>query len=68
MSVSKAGRIASLAALASLGARFDCGVHIRLHGCINACVKGGAPREPRCARLARRPLSLWSSYSSSWLD
>ena len=31
------------------------------HARIHTCVRGGAPREPRCARLARRPLSLFVS-------
>ena len=29
-----------------------------LHVAIDACVFGGAPREPRCARLARRPACI----------
>ena len=62
MFVSEVGRVASLALLASLGARFRSRNHICLRDCSHVCVRGGAPREPRLARLARRPLSFWSSY------
>ena len=91
MRVSLVGRLASLVALASLGALLElwtsyavclhvvtdaclwwgasraslrsprsapclrCGLHtLRLHNVIDECVFGGAPHEPRCARLARR--------------
>ena len=59
MFVSAVGRLASLASLTSLGAHFHCGVHICFRDCGYVCVRGGAPREPRFARLARRPLSQW---------
>jgi len=57
MHVSLVGRLASLAALASLGALLVLWTSYAmcLHVVIDACVFGGAPREPRCARLARRP-------------
>ena len=67
MLVSVMGRFASLASLALLGACFHCGVLICLCGCLYVCVRGGAPLEPRFARLARRPLSLWISNLSLWL-
>ncbi len=57
MRASLVGRLASLAALASLGALlalWTACVMCRLV-VIDACVFGGAPREPRCVRLARRP-------------
>ena len=55
--VSLVGRLASLAALASLGALLVLWTSyvMCLHVVIDACVFGGTPREPRCARLARRP-------------
>ena len=33
-------------------------VHICLHAGTCACVRGGAPREPRYAQLAQRPFLL----------
>ncbi len=60
MRVSLVGRLASLAALASLGALLVLWTSyvMCLHVAIDACVFGGAPREPRCARLARRPVFI----------
>ena len=57
MRVSLVGRLASLAARASLGALLLMWTSyvMCLHVVIDACVFGGAPREPRCARIARRP-------------
>ena len=57
MRVSLVGRLVRLAALASLGALLVLWTSyvMCLHVAIDACVFGGAPREPRCARLARRP-------------
>ena len=57
MRVLLVGRLASLDALASLGALLALWTSyvMCLHVVIDACVFGGAPREPRCARLAWRP-------------
>ena len=60
MFVSEVGRLASLAWLASRGARFHRGLYMCLHVGIYVCVGRGAPCETRFARLARRPLSLWT--------
>ena len=51
------GRLARLAALASRGALLALWTSsdMCLLVVIDACVFGGAPREARCARLARRP-------------
>ena len=51
------GRLTRLAALASLGALLALWTSyvMCLLVVIDACVFGGTPREPRCARLARRP-------------
>ena len=54
--VSEVGRFASLASLGSLGAHFLCGAHSWLRPRLYLCVTDGAPREPRFARVARRPL------------
>ena len=43
----RVSKVESFARLASLGARFQCGVHV----CVNFCVTDGAPRSPRFARL-----------------
>ena len=58
---------ASLRSARSAPAFIDCGIHIRLHVGIHVRVRGGAPREPRFARLARRPFSLWNLHASSCL-
>ena len=60
MRVSLVGRIASLAALASLGVLLALWTSyvVCLHVVIDACIFGGAPREPRCVRLARRPVCI----------
>ena len=57
MRVSLVGRLVSLAALASLGALFVLWASHAMRPLLvlDVCVFGGAPREPRCARLARRP-------------
>ena len=57
MRVSLVGRLATLAALASLGALLALWTSYVMCSlvAIDACVLGGAPREARCARLARRP-------------
>ena len=56
MHVSLVGRLPSLAAFASLRAMLVLWTSyvMCLHVAIGACVFGGAPREPRRARLARR--------------
>ena len=60
MIVSKVGRLASLAAFASLGALLVLWTSyvMCLHVVIDACVFGGAPRDPRYARLARLPACI----------
>ena len=63
--VSEVGRLASLASLGSLVARFHCGVHSWLRARLYLCVRGGAPREPRFARLAQRPLSMFVSHANT---
>ena len=57
MLASLVGRLARLAALALLGALLALWTSyvMCLLVVIDACVSGGAPREARCARLARRP-------------
>ncbi len=51
------GRLARLPALASLGALLALWTSFVMSRLvvIDACVFGGAPREARCARLARSP-------------
>ena len=58
--MSLVGRLASLAALASLGALLAlCTSYAMcLHAGIDARVFGGAPGEPCCVRLARRPACI----------
>ena len=58
----RGGALASLTSLGEQGTRSHCGAHSRLHGCIYVCVRGGAPRKPRFARLARRPLPLFVEF------
>jgi len=57
------GRLARLAALASLGALLALWTSYVMSFLvvIDACVFGGAPREPRCARLAWRPACVVDS-------
>ena len=64
--VSEVGRLASLASLASLGACFHCGVYSCLCGCIHVCVRGGAPREPRFARLRSEERRVGKECRSRW--
>ena len=60
MRVSLVWRLASLAAFASFSALLVLWTSyvMCIHVVIDACVFGGAPREPRCARLARRPACI----------